>query len=81
MPSSSSSSTVSIASRGCARVTSQAEMATVCPRRTRSRRGGPDTGSRSARRSSAGTSAAAAVGTGVTTAASSGTSTGSRVCP
>ena len=75
MPSSSSSTAGIIRCRGWARVPSQAEIATVCPGRTRSRSGGPDTGSRSARRSSAGTSAAAAVCTGVITAASSGSST------
>jgi hypothetical protein len=81
MPSSSSSTAGIIRCRGWARVTSQAEMATVWPRCTRSRSGGPATGSRRARRSSAGTSAAAACGTGVMTAASSGSSTLSPLRP
>ena len=42
MPSSSSSTAGIISCRGCARVPSQAEIATVCPGRTRSRSGGPD---------------------------------------
>ena len=38
-----------MSSRGCGRVRSQTEIATVCPCRTRSRSGGPATGARSAR--------------------------------
>ncbi len=72
MPSSSSRTAGIIRWRGWGRVPSQAEIATVCPGRTRSRRGGPATGSRRAARSTADWSAAAWWWTGSTTVAALG---------
>jgi hypothetical protein len=48
IPSSSASTAGIIRCRGCGRVPSQADIATDCPGRTRSRSGGPATGERNA---------------------------------
>ena len=66
-PSSSSSTAGIIRWRGCGRVPSHIEMATVCPGRTSSRRGGPATGVRRAVRSRPRWSSAAATYVGSTT--------------
>src|SRR5581483_5195737 len=75
IPSSSASTAGTTTSRGCGRVPSQTAIATVCPRRTTSRRGGPAIGARSASTTDACWSGAASRCCGVTTVVPSGTST------
>ena len=80
-PSSSASTAGIIRWRGCGRVPSQAEMATVWPGRTRSRSGGPATGARRAASRAAAGSATGGRCTGSTTvvaASSSSTSSPER---
>src|SRR5579862_9179064 len=75
IPSSSARIAGTTTRRGCGLVPSQIAIATVCPRRRSSRRGGPATGARSASTTQACSSRAASRCWGVTTVASSGTST------
>ncbi|MEZ0028908.1 hypothetical protein P3T36_006963 [Kitasatospora sp. MAP12-15] len=78
MPSSSARTAGIIRWRGCGRVPSQAEMATVWPGLPRSRSGRPVTGRRSAARSTAVSSAAPAWCNGSTTVVRAGSTSMSR---